>query len=417
MTWRGALRSMAAAQRRAERAAAQRHRALAQQHKAAAKHQALADAADEAERYAAYVAAITSVHVDCGPVWDWQALREAAPPVAPALSRTREQGAMRARAAYEPGFLDKVLRRADGKRRALDAAIAAAQRADAAAHTAALAAHADAHQDWAARRELAGRILGGDRTAYRDAVEALSPFAELSELGSNVTFVFPADPSAAAQVDATLHVNGDAVIPAEARTLLQSGKLSVKKLPAGQFYALYQDYVAGAVFRVARELFALLPVDAVTVTAVTTMLDTSSGHLAEQPILTALLPRSTLARLRWEPARPVGRAAARGAPDGLPEDQRVPTGRAAIGRRAHPGRTFGFEQLTLGRRSRSPQFRSSPGDGAGQASRSVVSVSQPVRTRRGEPLIVQLSSESRRQMRRPASQGGELDASQTTPLT
>ncbi len=46
--------------------------------------------------------------------------------------------------------------------------------------------------------------------------------------------------------------------------------------------------------RVARELFALLPVNAVVITAVGNLLNTSTGHLEEQPSLSVAIPKRTL---------------------------------------------------------------------------------------------------------------------------
>ena len=62
-------------------------------------------------------------------------------------------------------------------------------------------------------------------------------------------------------------MNSDHVIPRAAKSLLKSGKLSVKQKPKGAFHELYQDYVCSATMRVAREALALLPVQTVVVDA------------------------------------------------------------------------------------------------------------------------------------------------------
>ena len=70
-------------------------------------------------------------------------------------------------------------------------------------------------------------------------------------------------------------------------------------MPKSRFYELYQDYVCGCVLRVARELFALLPIEMVIVTAVGNLLNTQTGHLEEQPILSVAIPRKTLVELNF----------------------------------------------------------------------------------------------------------------------
>jgi hypothetical protein len=149
--------------------------------------------------------------------------------------------------------------------------------------------------EWEEQHELARQVLNLEAAALRDAVQELDPFSELQLLGSHVQLNF--HPNGIA--DATLRVNGDAVVPKESKSLLQSGKLSVKKMPTGQFWEIYQDYVAGAVLRVARELCACVPVRVVFVTAVAELLNPANGHLEEQPILSVKIPRDTLSRLNF----------------------------------------------------------------------------------------------------------------------
>jgi hypothetical protein len=110
--------------------------------------------------------------------------------------------------------------------------------------------------------------------------------------------------TADARAEVSLFVNGDSVVPREVKSLLTSGKLSSKKMPQGQSTELYQDYVCGAVFRIARELFALLPLEAVVVTAFGHLLDSSSGHMTDQPILSIVIPRRTAETLNFDALDP-----------------------------------------------------------------------------------------------------------------
>lgn len=89
-------------------------------------------------------------------------------------------------------------------------------------------------------------------------------------------------------------MHGEKVIPKETKSLLKSGKLSVKKMPIGRFYEIYQDYICSCIFRIVNELFALLPIEVVIVTAFDEILNTSTGHLEAQPILSVTAPRKTI---------------------------------------------------------------------------------------------------------------------------
>jgi hypothetical protein len=286
---------MAAANRRAEREEMRRHRQLERASRESAKLEALAQASMSVDLYEMRIARITSVHQECGNTWDWESIAAAPAPSEPKPITTNESAARAQANAYTPTLFDKLLGRVDRRRRDLTAAIETARRADSALSAKARAEYEEALKDWKETRALAQGVLSLNPEAFGSAAEELSPIAELSELGSRVDITFRSEGRAAV----ILQVNGEAVIPAEVCSLLKSGKLSQKKMPVTQFYELYQDYVAGAVFRIARELFALLPLKTVVVTAMGHLFDSSSGHSADHPILSVVMPRSTFQALNF----------------------------------------------------------------------------------------------------------------------
>ena len=87
------------------------------------------------------------------------------------------------------------------------------------------------------------------------------------------------------------------IVPTEQKALLGSGKLSVKQMPKGRYYELYQDYVCGSSLLVANTILGMLPVPELIVTAQSEMLNTATGHVEESPILSIFVPRETVARL------------------------------------------------------------------------------------------------------------------------
>lgn len=153
--------------------------------------------------------------------------------------------------------------------------------------------HACALLQW--QQRVGQGVLRGDLEAYRTVVEYWDVFDELEELGSTVELQH----IAATEAEVDLYVNSDEVIPTEALSLLASGKLSTKVMPVSQRNALYQDYVCGSALRIARELFAVLPLQRVLVHAVAEMLDTSTGHVEPQPVLSVLFVRATFDRLNF----------------------------------------------------------------------------------------------------------------------
>ena len=155
-------------------------------------------------------------------------------------------------------------------------------------------------KDWAQLVEISKRVLAGESKALLEAIKQLDPFSEISTLGSEVSFTA----EDGVPMHAVVRVHGKGAIPREIKSLLQSGKLSKKAMPVGRFNEIHQDYVCACVLRVAREVFAVLPVQTVIVTAKDEMLNAKTGHLEELPILSVLIPRKTLNSLNLDEIDP-----------------------------------------------------------------------------------------------------------------
>lgn len=255
MGWRGILRDIQAASRRAEREANRRRRALEKEHQQYERMQEIERARHEVELYENQIELLVSVHSECGAEWDWRAIQNAQPPEEPVRGHRREHNAQVALENFSPSIWDTMLGRTAAKQAGLEEAVEEARHRDEQGYRQALADYKAAMIDWDNSRQFAARILQGDRDAYAEAIRETNPFREISVLGSTIHFGIPN----ANVVKADLEVNGDAVIPSEIKSQLKTGKLTVKPMPKSRFYEIYQDYVCGCALRVARELFALLP--------------------------------------------------------------------------------------------------------------------------------------------------------------
>ena len=296
MGWKGTLRSVQAVARQVERDAQQRQRELERQRKQLEKMQELERAAYEVQLYENQIDLLLTVHKKCSDIWDWEAIRSSGPPISPSMSRTHEEAAQAELDGFKPGVFGHLRRRTESKSDELVRAVEEARRADDDEYQEALQAYEREYTEWETTRELAGRILAGSAEAYLDAIRQIGLFSDISELGSTIEF----QAESSSLVEATLHVNSEQVIPSEVKSLLKSGKLSVKQMPKGRFYELYQDYVCGCVLRVARELFALLPIAMTIINANGNILNTKAGYMEEQPILSVVIPRQTLEELNFE---------------------------------------------------------------------------------------------------------------------
>lgn len=300
MGWKGALRSIQAEMRRAERDAQRRQRELEKQRKQLEKMQELERAAYEVQVYENHIDLILSVHKECSNTWDWEKIRSTEPPIKPTKSNIHEELAKAKLDKFKPGVFGKILGHAESNRDKLVRNVREARETDEREYQEALQAYEQEYADGGAAREVGSRILTGSATAYIDVIRQTDLFSDISELGSSIEF----QAKSSALVEATLHVNSEQVIPSEAKSLLKSGKLSVKQMPKGRFYELYQDYVCSCVLRVARELFVLLPIEMAIVNAMGSILNTQTGYMEEQTILSVAIPRKTLEGLNFEMVDP-----------------------------------------------------------------------------------------------------------------
>jgi hypothetical protein len=150
--------------------------------------------------------------------------------------------------------------------------------------------------EWEKMKALARRILAGEHSAYTEALVQFSGLAEISDLGSSIHFTIHSPKL----VECALNVSGLESIPAEQKTLTATGKLSVRPMPKARFHEIYQDYVCGCVLRVAREIFALLPVEMVLVTASVDRVDSRSGQTIAQPVLSVAIHRTEIHQFDFE---------------------------------------------------------------------------------------------------------------------
>lgn len=300
MGWKGTVRSIGAAYRVAERDSKRCHRELQRREKEYAKMQVLEQAAYDVDAYENHLERFLSIHKECGSGVNWLEVKNEPEPKKPTPSSVFGLKAQKKEAAYQPSFIDRIFGLEKRKRTQLGLNVQQAINQDAANNKKTELEWKKAHDEWASDIALAERVLNGDPQAKLDIIKQLDPFSELAELGSELTFRI----NETGILECELLAHGKKVIPNEVKSLLSSGKLSVKKMPVTKFNELFQDYVCSCVLRISNELFNILPEDMIVVTVIDTILNTVTGHLEKQPILSAVIPRATVSTLNLQTIDP-----------------------------------------------------------------------------------------------------------------
>lgn len=284
MGWKGTIRSIQATSRKIERDSNRRQKELERERKNIEKLNALEQANYEVNVYNNYVEVIQSVHKEWGNRIDWEGILNADEPAKPENLNEHENN-------FKAGLLTKLFGN-EGKKR-LEAI-----KKDNTEYEAAYEKWASDHFSWNKHKILAEKLLTdtGDPSSKIEVIETVNPFTDMSEIGLSI------DLSVANNgvVEVELLTHGQEIVPSEVKSLLQSGKLSVKKMPKGVFNEIFQDHICSSVLRVGNELLAILPDDIVIIHANDKILNKTTGHMEEQCIISVAVSRDTISALNMD---------------------------------------------------------------------------------------------------------------------
>lgn len=279
------IKKIDSANKRAIRNAEKRRRELQRMQKERERLQETEAARLEVEIYENTIEVLRSVHKECSNPIDWYAHSKEAPPFNRSSVGPNEKACIEKLNTYKPSMLDKLFGRTEARKKIIKSEIQDAKLLD-----------NQLYKEWEEHTNLACNMVKGKTEYYLDVLKSYNPLQDLSELGSHIDVKVINETT----MEVILHVHSEEVIPKQIKSLTSRGKLSEKNMPKGVYYELYQDYVCGAVLRIAREIFALLPVEKLYIHAMSPLLDTSTGLLEEQTILTIDIPKNTLVKLNFE---------------------------------------------------------------------------------------------------------------------
>lgn len=147
---------------------------------------------------------------------------------------------------------------------------------------------------------LQTRVLEGDIDAYYEVIQVMEPFDELVDFGSEFE-LGTEDPKL---MVAEFNIKEEEVIPDTMVTLTEAGNVSEKKMTKTAYYEMLQDYVCSVTIRIARDMFALLPVDKVIVHAVDNALNTATGNREEVTYVSVIFDRATFEKINLDAIDP-----------------------------------------------------------------------------------------------------------------
>lgn len=270
-------------------AAYQKRNELARMQKEQEKLQKQEYARLQVELYQNKLDRIRQVHQECDDPIDWKEVYHRPAPFEKGQDGPNTKAARQRLASWQPGIMDRLFHKVEAKQHELSEEVEKAKAEDAALLS-----------SWDHMHIVAENMLKRDIDTYFEVLEEFAPLDDLVEFGSE--FEFGTDNPNIMHI--SFDVNAEKVLPKKALTLTKTGKLSEKALTKTAYYDLYQDYVASCALRIARDLFALLPVYYVFVHAFEEVLNTATGYMEKWAILSVKYDRPMLNRLNFDSLDP-----------------------------------------------------------------------------------------------------------------
>lgn len=295
MGYKGFIRSVSSAMRQAERDQQRRNREIAKAYKEQQKRLELEEAAHVVETYNDYIETIQSVHKGDVTNVNWQAVLEEKKPERLSTFNENEAQVRLAINNYKPSFIAKMTGKAKKEKQELEERLRDAILED----KQELEYNHAACDDWEISQKIAKGVVQKDPASYFEAIKYFEIFSDLQAFGSKITGTADND-----YIIINFHVHSDEVIPKTEHKLTKSGKLSSKDMAKGKFNEMYQDYICSCVLKIARELHAYLPVKMALINAKGELLNSATGHLEEQTVLSVAIPPETLNKLNFETIDP-----------------------------------------------------------------------------------------------------------------
>ena len=144
--------------------------------------------------------------------------------------------------------------------------------------------------------DVARRINKQDIDTYFEVIDEFRPLDDLLEFGSGFEF-FIEEPN---WIEVDFDVNTDSVVPKEIKSLTKTGKVSTKQMTKSKYFDIQQDYICSCTLRIARDMFALIPIDYIVINALDYKLDTSTGQYNKEVLLSVKIDKNKLLHLNMD---------------------------------------------------------------------------------------------------------------------
>lgn len=292
MGWRGTIRSMNAAAKRQAKASERKSRDIQHAHE-------IALAGEAVDKWQVYLDRVTSVHhIKLQPI-QWEEFLKIEAPIQPKPSTNNYEIALKKLEKFNAKKDGFFFRKNEKQKAKLEAVVADAKKKDDQLNASLYSNFQDEFDEWQEQNDTAKKMLKNDPVMIISVINEMQTISENELVGKSLNIEYTKK-----GMIVHVQVHGDDIVPDFKRKQLQSGKLSETKMPKSEFNELYQDYVVSVAYRAALEVLNLTCLDAVIVDCSVNMLDSSTGHILPQIILSVDFKRNTIQHMQLDKIDP-----------------------------------------------------------------------------------------------------------------
>ena len=244
------------------------------------------EAYQSVESFNSSIEYLTSLHKECDYDYNWVDIGMQLPPFNISDKGPNELQSISILENYKPNIFEKVFKgKLEKKIKQLENNINMAKAKD-----------ESLYEEWKSKNELSKLILDGDLDSY---IALLQDVKFSNNLGGMIpSFNFQTSDKDILTID--YHINIDGIIPEQYTSLTKTGKLSIKNYTKTAYYEIVKLYVCGFALRIARNAFGLLPIKTVIIHTQNNALNTQTGNMENNTILSIEIDKDNLERLNLD---------------------------------------------------------------------------------------------------------------------
>ena len=208
------------------------------------------------QEYDQYINAIITLHKSSSEALNWEYLLAAPEPKLPSRKADNQLIAESACRSFRPSLIDKLLGQGKQKHKGLMDKAQEAKQQDDLIYNCTLKEFKTDLVDWTKIQAVSQGVKRREPISYEEAIEFFNPFFPVTALGILLNYKISGD-----AIVVSMQINAKDIVPDFVPNKVPSGRTKLMNMQEADFSALFCSFLCSCALRIARETFALLPVE------------------------------------------------------------------------------------------------------------------------------------------------------------